>query len=247
MLRYQYRMHAEIQKFPSQHFYEGRLLSGQTLLRRGPASWHSSPQFPPYCVWNTPRSVMNRNKTGSLRNDAEIRFIENMLFHFSKCIIDREPRSVSVGIASFYSSQVSFLRIMVANLNNRFPDRFANMAFAVSTVDGFQGSEMDVIILSCVRSSQFNRNSPSLGFLRDYRRMNVAVTRAKLSLWIVGNCDMLVGDPVWKAMIDDAHRRNLIRNERDLDSLSSPHGPREPRAHRKKRTGRGRNGRRAKA
>ena len=64
----------------------------------------------------------------------------------------------------------------------------------VNTVDGYQGREKDIIIISTVRTQ-------SLGFLRDYRRMNVAITRAKHMLWIVGNQKSLCLDPNWDALI----------------------------------------------
>jgi superfamily I DNA and/or RNA helicase len=58
--------------------------------------------------------------------------------------------------------------------------------------------------------------SNDIGFLKDFRRVNVALTRAKYSLWVVANCDMLNQDPLWNLLIDDAQSRNLIAESRNL-------------------------------
>jgi senataxin len=97
----------------------------------------------------------------------------------------------------------------------------------VSTVDGFQGQEADVIIFSTVRGSKSGAGvggarrggSSSIGFLADVRRMNVALTRAKRALWIVGKCDVLRhGSEVWGRLVDDAERRDAVA--RDADSFT---------------------------
>lgn len=76
----------------------------------------------------------------------------------------------------------------------------------VNTVDGFQGQEKDIIIFSCVRAS----SEKSIGFLRDTRRLNVALTRAKCSLYIIGHSNVLSGHPIWGALIGDAKKRGLF-------------------------------------
>ena len=76
-----------------------------------------------------------------------------------------------------------------------------------NTVDGFQGQEKDIIILSCVRSGP---NLHQIGFLRDPRRMNVALTRAKSSLWVIGNGSTLErSDEKWKIIVNDARERGF--------------------------------------
>lgn len=85
----------------------------------------------------------------------------------------------------------------------------------IDTVDSFQGREKDIIIFSCVRSG----NSPGdgIGFLSDTKRLNVAITRAKHSLWIVGDCNQLTKHNSWRNLIDDSYKRNRVVNYRDFD------------------------------
>jgi senataxin len=84
-----------------------------------------------------------------------------------------------------------------------------------NTVDGFQGREVDILILSTVRAADSNSSmnglsSSSIGFVADVRRMNVALTRAKLSLWILGNARTLQTNWNWAALVKDAKERNLV-------------------------------------
>ena len=81
---------------------------------------------------------------------------------------------------------------------------------SVNTVDSYQGRQLDVIILSCVRS---NPTAKGVGFVADMRRMNVSITRAKRALWVLGSAATLKQSPVWASLIEDAAARGLlIRN-----------------------------------
>lgn len=77
----------------------------------------------------------------------------------------------------------------------------------VSTVDGFQGQEKEIIIFSCVRTGG---RKGGIGFLDDPRRLNVAITRAKCSLFMIGDAEGLQGSRLWRELINDAKRRNLF-------------------------------------
>jgi len=109
----------------------------------------------------------------------------------------------------------------------------------VATVDGFQGSECDIIILSCVRShlrfargkidrqgckhltSKLGQSRSNVGFLEDYRRVNVALTRAKRSLWIVGNEEVLKSSELWRKLLQEMDQKRVLRRADEfMDNFS---------------------------
>jgi len=215
MLRIQYRMHPSIVSFPSKTFYNNNLITCDLIKNRSPAHWHNHIAFPPYLLWNMHGGIMSRGSNGGIWNSAEANFVVNLLKGFARKYTD--IRNIDIGIISFYNDQVARIKDKMKD-----PDlmRWMNsnkVSVQVSTVDGFQGSEKDIIILSCVRSKWAgSKVSNDIGFLKDFRRVNVALTRAKYSLWVVANCDMLNQDPLWNLLIDDAQSRNLIAESRNL-------------------------------
>lgn len=116
-----------------------------------------------------------------------------------------------IGIITPYKSQLSLLR-------SRFSSAFGSSIIdemEFNTVDGFQGREVDILILSTVRAAEQSSTAPgikssNIGFVADVRRMNVALTRAKLSLWIMGNARTLQTNQNWAALIKDAKERDLV-------------------------------------
>lgn len=116
-----------------------------------------------------------------------------------------------IGIITPYKSQLSLLR-------SRFLNAFGSSTIddiEFNTVDGFQGREVDILLLSTVRAAHSSTgasevNASSIGFVADVRRMNVALTRAKLSLWILGNARTLQTNRNWAALVKDAKERNMI-------------------------------------
>jgi senataxin len=121
-----------------------------------------------------------------------------------------------VGIIAAYKAQQKYLKKI---FRDRFGDTSArrrnpSQIIEISTVDGFQGREMDIIIFSCVRTraaSNGSLGSGGIGFMSDWQRLNVAITRAKYGLWIVGDIKKLGdGGMVWKHLIDHCQRRKLV-------------------------------------
>ncbi|KAE8790127.1 putative ATP-dependent helicase [Hordeum vulgare] len=114
-------------------------------------------------------------------------------------------QGLSIGVVSPYSCQVNAIK---DRLGNKY-DTCDGFHVTVKSIDGFQGEEDDIIILSTVRSNERG----GLGFLADNRRTNVALTRARHCLWIVGNATTLYGSgTVWKNLVDDARSRKCIIN-----------------------------------
>ncbi|CAD6933284.1 unnamed protein product, partial [Tilletia controversa] len=121
-----------------------------------------------------------------------------------------------VGIISPYKDQVNALR---SGFEYRYDQDISNRV-DFNTVDGFQGQEKDIIIFSCVRSGDLG-SAGQVGFLRDPRRANVALTRAKSNLFIIGNAPYLRNDPVWGYIVWHAEDRKLL-HEVDVRRFETP-------------------------
>ncbi|TMW99862.1 hypothetical protein EJD97_001837, partial [Solanum chilense] len=212
MLTQQYRMHPEICRFPSFHFYDGKLVDGDQLSSKV-ASFHGTKGLGPYVFFDiVDGKELHDKKSGtlSLYNECEADAAVEVL-RFFKRRFSSEFAGGRIGIITPYRCQLSLLR-------SRFSSAFgssitADMEF--NTVDGFQGREVDIVILSTVRafeacSNATQVNSSRIGFVADVRRMNVALTRAKLSLWIMGNARTLRTNQNWEALVKDAKERELV-------------------------------------
>jgi senataxin len=118
-----------------------------------------------------------------------------------------------VGIITPYKAQVKLLKSLIHPwLRQVFPShksQFSSLSSLVeiNTVDAYQGREKDVIIINCVRANKLQEVKASLGFLTDYRRMNVAITRARHFLFVIGNAETLKRDKeVWAQFVQKAER-----------------------------------------
>ncbi|XP_011072782.1 uncharacterized protein LOC105157939 isoform X1 [Sesamum indicum] len=211
MLKEQYRMHPEICRFPSLHFYEGKLLNGDQMSGKA-ASFHGTGCLGPYVFFDIIDGQELRGKNAaslSLYNESEAEAAVEVL-QFFRMSYPSEFSGGRIGIITPYKRQLSLLH---SRFSSAFgPSITAEMEF--NTVDGFQGREVDILLLSTVRAagscSDTARVTSSLGFVADVRRMNVALTRAKLSLWIFGHARTLQTNQSWGALLEDAKQRKLI-------------------------------------
>ncbi|KAL6846836.1 hypothetical protein ACP4OV_024284 [Aristida adscensionis] len=213
MLTKQYRMHPEISRFPSLHFYENKLLDGATMAEKS-APFHDHDYLGPYMFFDIAdgREQCGRNAaTQSLCNEFEA----DAALQILTLLKNRYPSEFSsrkIGIITPYRSQLSLLRSRFTS--NFGPEIAAEME--INTVDGFQGREVDILVLSTVRASvssvdrQHTGEARSIGFVADVRRMNVALTRARLSLWILGNARTLQTNSHWDSLVHNAKERNVF-------------------------------------
>lgn len=198
LLSIQYRMHPDIRKFPSMYFYQNRLKDASRIKYR---NFHSCLHFWPlykYNIFNICEGIEFHGTKGSLMNFSEsivILCLLKYLMNISSCNGDN---NYTMTILSPYSGQCSFL----SNVMKPFLGAFSSRKVRVSTIDGFQGQESDIVMLSCVRGCK-----NSVGFLSDERRMNVGLTRARDSLWILGNFETLQMESAWKSLLNDAIQR----------------------------------------
>lgn len=204
LLSVQYRMHPEIRRFPSQHFYNGKLEDAKELREMPPEPYHNTKFLGPYHVFDVAEGQEKRGKNGgSLSNAAEAdlaaglygRLMQDLELHLAST-------TISVAVITPYREQKALLRKLFEELWGK--KTLKNVA--IETIDSYQGRQVDVVILSCVRAG----SGGGLGFVNDVRRMNVAITRARKSLWILGALATLRANKEWKALIQDAEERKLV-------------------------------------
>ncbi|KAI6114047.1 SEN1 N terminal-domain-containing protein [Pisolithus sp. B1] len=225
LLSIQYRMHPEISQLPSHLFYQKRLLDGPDMARKTAKPWHSHPKFGPYRFFNVNRGQEQETPGHSLKNPTEAQVAMSLYARLRKeyAAMDLD---FHVGVVSMYRGQVN-------ELQRTFERRFGNDIrgkIHFNTVDGFQGQEKDIIILSCVRAGP---GLQTVGFLADVRRMNVALTRAKSSLFILGNAPTLErSNQDWREIVGNARSRGVLTDVRRRVIL---HGASNPSQERKRR------------
>lgn len=196
MLVVQHRMHEAIMSFPSQSMYGGKLIAAETVARhrleelgiepdpRRPAPWH---------FVDTSGKGWTESRGGddpSTRNEGEA----GRVAEEARALLSRGLSPSDLAIITPYDAQARLLRQLLAPETRRGLD--------IGTVDGFQGQEREAIIVDLVRSNP----DGDLGFLADTRRMNVALTRARRYLLVVGDGATLASHPYYAAFLDAAQK-----------------------------------------
>ncbi|KAH9752051.1 putative helicase MAGATAMA 3 [Citrus sinensis] len=176
MLKTQYRMHPEVRSFPSREFYDEALEDGSDVEDYTTRDWHEYRCFGPFSFFDIHEGKESQPAgSGSWINIDEVDFVL-LLFHKLISMYPQLKSSSQLAIISPYRHQVK-------QFQERFKETFgveSQKVVDITTVDGCQGREKDVAIFSCVRAS----DKKSIGFLADYRRMNVGITRAKSSILV---------------------------------------------------------------
>ncbi|XP_077163124.1 putative helicase senataxin isoform X2 [Paroedura picta] len=194
-LTMQYRMHPDICLFPSNYIY-GRTLKTdrQTEETRCSSKW----PFQSYLLFDV-RDGQEQRESDSFANPQEVKLVIELMK-----LMKQKNKQIGfhqIGIITPYNAQK---RRILKELDKTFGD---NRAVAVDTVDGFQGREKECIIVTCVRA---NSTQGSIGFLKSLQRLNVTITRAKYSLFILGQLKTLMENRDWNELIQDAQRRGTI-------------------------------------
>ena len=211
MLKVQYRMHPAIASFPSKAFYKGELLSGTPpSARRAPMGFDWPVPAVPLAFVDVPEGV-ERSDGSSQTNPAEAQKIVNVV---KKLVAGHDVLPCDIGIVTPYAAQVRAIKRLLNGNQRERRTRFdappapdSMDALEVSTVDGFQGREKEVIVFTCTRA---NANG-NVGFLADPRRVNVMLTRARRGLIVVGHHNTLRRDPeVWGPWLAWASENGLV-------------------------------------
>ena len=224
LLKIQYRMNDEIMRFSSDWFYGGKVESAPQIKYRSvldydhPITWIDTSneenqitiegEDAPEDSASTSSSISAANQNSDLnfkeqfvgesfgrinKAEAELTLL-TLAEYFTKIGKQRVlSESIDVGIISPYRAQVQYLKKLIKKYEFFKPYR---RLISVNTVDGFQGQERDVILISLVRSN----DEGQIGFLKDLRRMNVAMTRARMKLIILGNKDTMTKHPFYKKL-----------------------------------------------
>jgi superfamily I DNA and/or RNA helicase len=211
MLNTQYRMHEHIMNFSNKKFYQNNLIADasvkDTVLSFDPNEFllHTPLDFidTAGCGYNeiiNPESLSIANPEEAL---LLIKHLKLLLEQYSQS--NKSGKRITIGIISPYKEQVQYLINKVAE-----DEDFNNYRsqIAIKTVDGFQGQERDVIYISLVRSNDLKE----IGFLNDIRRMNVALTRAKKKLVVIGDSATLANHPFYKNFLDYTESINAYKS-----------------------------------
>ena len=194
LLKMQYRMHEAIMRFPSEWFYNGELEAAPEVRNRGildfdtPMNWvdTSEMDFHEEFVGESFGRI-NKQEANLLLQE-----LEAYINRIGKARILNE--SIDFGLISPYKAQVQYLRSKIRGSSFLRPFR---SLITVNTVDGFQGQERDVVFISLVRANEDGQ----IGFLNDLRRMNVAITRARMKLVILGDATTLAKHAFYRKLI----------------------------------------------
>jgi len=195
LLQEQYRMHEEIMKFPSQEFYHNKLLAHPGISERQALIDGAAFQFIDCAGTGFEETVVET----AIYNEEEAQFAIEYLVQI--CLkMDAKQDFPSIGLISPYRKQVQYLQTLVQERAELQPYL---SAIQVNTIDSFQGQEKDIIIISLTRAN----DRQEIGFLAELRRMNVAITRAKQHVILIGDSSTISKNSFYSDMIQYAEQQ----------------------------------------
>ncbi|XP_055826633.1 uncharacterized protein LOC129895028 [Solanum dulcamara] len=202
LLNVQYRMHPKISLFPNTEFYQKKIMDGPNVKSAAyEKKFLMGDIFGSYSFINVSSGNEEHDDKHSSRNKAEAFVVAEIVANLHKESVSSRQK-VRVGCISPYKAQVFAIQQILGKKYST--DVKSDFSVNVRSVDGFQGGEEDVIIISTVRCN----GNGSVGFLSNLQRANVALTRARYCLWILGNGTTLVNSgSIWKNLIIDAKAR----------------------------------------
>ena len=195
-------MHPCLSAFPSNMFYEGTLQNGvsdQDRILPGVDLPWPNPSRPMFFLISTGSEEMGAGGTSFL-NRTEAASVEKICTMMLKTGVNPDQ----IGVVTPYEGQRAYVVSHMQKSGSLRTELYKEIE--VASVDSFQGREKDFIIVSCVRSN----SQQGIGFLRDPRRLNVALTRAKYGIIIIGNARLLARNPLWYSLLTHFQERNCI-------------------------------------
>lgn len=199
ILLYQYRMHPYISLFPSNQFYRGLIKNGISRSDRKfyeGINWISNEIPIIFYHMVSDEKTVNKSKINIKQSEFVIDLVNSLL--------ENGANPDDIGVISPYLQQVNLLKKNITNLE-------------IKSIDGFQGREKELIIFSTVRSNDL-QGKDSVGFLSDWKRLNVAITRSKRGLLIIGNQNTLENDTHWKSYLSWLNKNNLVIDQEKMNT-----------------------------
>jgi superfamily I DNA and/or RNA helicase len=203
MLTTQYRMHPSIREFPSARFYENQLDDGCTKQQRPPPAGFLWPDWDHPVAFIPIEGAEEKDEDGSSRsNFAEAAKVLSVV---DGLLETGDVQTTDIGVITPYNGQVRVLSDLFEQAGGREAgEKYSGLE--IKSVDGYQGREKEIIVFSTVRANE----QGEIGFLKDKRRLNVALTRAKRGLIVIGHLATLKHEPTWKSWLDWVEERGCL-------------------------------------
>ncbi len=212
LLNVQYRMNSDIMRFSSDWFYEGDLKADPSVAERTLTSLDYPIEW--YDTRNMEFREEQNSDTMSRINKEEAELLISLFENLVQTLTVEKIRdeNIDIGIISPYKKQIGYIRHLVKR--NKLL-RSIKKNISINTVDGFQGQEKDIIMISMVRGNDQGK----IGFLNDLRRMNVAITRARMKLIILGDAETLNHHAFYRKLYEYIRENGKITElEKEKDS-----------------------------
>jgi superfamily I DNA and/or RNA helicase len=209
LLNRQYRMNSEIMGFSNAWFYNNELIADETvaehrLVNNENSSLYKCVEFIDTAGCSFDEAQNPETLSYSNHGEARILFqhLHQLLANYAQ---EGQPERISIGIISPYKEQREWLK---EQLQEQAPALDVVSEISVKTIDGFQGEERDVIYISLVRSNE----KGEIGFLSDLRRMNVAITRARKKLVVIGDSATIGSSEFYQTFLQYCEKHGLYRS-----------------------------------
>ncbi|KAI7997286.1 Helicase SEN1 [Camellia lanceoleosa] len=208
-------MHPSISSFPNREFYDSKVLDAPNVKERTyEKCFLQGSMYGSYSFINVTNGIEDQDSKHSTKNMVEVAVVAEIVSNLFKESVASKQK-VRVCCISPYKAQVFALQEKLGKTYNI--DGNSDFSVSVRSIDGFQGGEEDLIIISTVRC---NRRG-SVGFLSNHQRTNVVLTRARHGLWILGNGATLMNSgTVWQKLVLDTKARGCFYNANDDNNLA---------------------------
>ncbi|MCW3804892.1 AAA domain-containing protein [Plebeiibacterium marinum] len=205
MLREQYRMNEDIMMFSSRYFYDDKLIASDCVGDWKLFEEDLAMEFIDTAGCGYFEEMDSETKSSFNQEECEV-LMKHFRIYFNSLEHMGVSKGISVGVISPYKAQVVLMQDCFKDIEGEF--EYLDLNLSVNTIDSFQGQERDVVYISLVRCNE----KGDIGFLSDIRRMNVAITRAKKKLVVIGDSATIGQHPFYSSFLDYVNEKNAYRS-----------------------------------